>query len=66
MADTFNITIKCESEEERDNLLESLDLSKLKNPKCFILKTMVDILKMRKEKLSNGQERRTKEYYELY
>ena len=35
MADTFNITIKCESEEERDNLLESLDLSKLKNPKVF-------------------------------
>jgi hypothetical protein len=35
MADTFNITIKCETEEERDNLLESLDLSKIKNPKVF-------------------------------
>ena len=35
MADTFNITIKCETEKERDNLLESLDLSKVKNPQVF-------------------------------
>tara|TARA_R100001086_G_scaffold2149_1_gene1446 strand:+ start:229 stop:387 length:159 start_codon:yes stop_codon:yes gene_type:complete len=35
MTDTFNITVKCETEEERDSLLESLDLGKVKNPQVF-------------------------------
>lgn len=35
MADTFNIIVKCTSEEERDKLLESLDFSILKQPVVF-------------------------------